>query len=102
MPAHVTTDIISSHKLSLTSIPAGLVNLLFTVNSTSGLRSDELIVRLKNSMGSGDFYSSLSAYSGINFVNATSAVYVDTTVHVITPGRAPTRMRVPSNGKKPK
>ena len=104
MSAHVTTDIIIAPRLTLTSTSTSndVVNLLFTVNSTSGLRSDELIIRLKNSMVCGDFYSSLSAYSGIAFTNLTSAVYVDATGTLSSSSAAPTRINVLSNGKKRK
>ena len=112
MSTHVTTDIINSPRLSLTSTttstnastspstPNDEVNLMFTVNSTGGLRSDELIIRLKNSMGCGDFYSSLLAYSGITFTNLTSAVYVDATGTLSSSSATPTRIKVLSNGKR--
>jgi hypothetical protein len=106
--AHVTTDVIIAPRLTLigtsasTSAPSDVVNLMFTVNSTSGLRSDELITRLKNSMGCGDFYSSLSAYSGIAFTNLTSAVCVDATWTLSSSSAAPNRIKVLSIGKKRK
>jgi hypothetical protein len=68
-----------------TSADVGLVpmidtntqNLIFGVNVTSGLTSNEVISRLKYSINGGDFLESLSTATGHTITNTTIAVFVD-------------------------
>jgi hypothetical protein len=60
-------------------IDTNTLNLIFGVNVTSGLTSNEVISRLKYSINSGDFLESLSTATGDTITNTTTAVFVDAT-----------------------
>ena len=60
-------------------IDANTLNLIFGVNVTSGLTSNEVISRLMYSMNGGDFLESLSTATGDTITNTTIAVFVDAT-----------------------
>ena len=60
-------------------IDTNTLNLIFGVNVTSGLTSNEVISRLKYSVNGGDFLESLSTATGNTITNTTTAVFVDAT-----------------------
>jgi hypothetical protein len=61
-------------------IDTNTLNLIFGVNVTSGLTSNEVISRLKSSINGGDFLNSLSTAIGDTITNTTIAVFVDATL----------------------
>jgi hypothetical protein len=61
-------------------IDTNMLNLIFRVNVTSGLTSNEVISRLKYSVNGGDFLESLSTAIGDAITNTTIAVFVDATL----------------------
>ena len=64
-------------------IDTNTLNLIFSVNVTSGLTSNEVISRLKYSVNGGDFLESLSIALGDTITNTTIAVFVDTTLREV-------------------
>ena len=60
-------------------IDTNTLNLVFGVNVTSGLTTNEVISRLKYFINGGDFLESLSTATGDTITNTTIAVFVDAT-----------------------
>ena len=75
VPARTSTDI-----GLVPMIDTNTLNLIFGVNVTSGLTSNEVISRLKCSVNGGDFLESLSIAIGDTITNTTIAVFVDATL----------------------
>jgi hypothetical protein len=61
-------------------IDTNALNIIFSVNVTSGLTSNEVISRLKYSVNGGDFLETLSTAIGDAITNTTIAVFVDATL----------------------
>ena len=78
VPARTSTDI-----GLVPMIDTNTLNLIFSVNVTSGLTSNEVISRLKYSVNGGDFLESLSIALGDTITNTTIAVFVDTTLREV-------------------
>ena len=60
-------------------IDTSALNVIFGVNVTSGLTSNEVISRLKYLINGGDFLESLSTATGDTITNTTTAVFIDAT-----------------------